>query len=268
MSEDFRDIDDKSIGRFARAVRELREIGPTGLVRAIRANGVNGTLGFVARNIRYLVADKLARQWDRRYCVDTAGSIPLDLLSVVGQNGAQGNECVSTSPKTFDFMMRHLPEDLDGYTFVDIGSGKARTLMLASRYRFKSIVGVEFARELVDISHRNIAAFRADWQRCQDLRVIYADAAEYPFPQAPLAVFFYNPFAEDIFRQVLHNLEGSLKTTPRPCFVLYSSSNAGAIDWARPLLTASPLFKELPTRAMPRFLDAIRVVRYAVFKTV
>lgn len=266
MSPDIPSIEDKAIGRFGRAVRELRQMGLSGLVRAIRENGVGGTVDFVTRNIRYLIADRLARRWDLRHRVDTAGSVPLDALSVAGPNRAQGNECICTSPKTFDFMMRHLPENMDTYAFIDIGSGKSRTLLLASRHSFSRIVGVEFAKELVDISQRNIAAFRADWQRCRNLQMIHADAAEYSFPNAPLVVFFYNPFAQDVFRRVLRNLEESLKAHPRPCFVLYSSSNSDSIDWARPILKASPLFEELPTGQMPRFLDAIRVVRYAIFK--
>ncbi len=39
-------------------------------------------------------------------------------------------------------MMKHLPQDLSRYAFIDIGAGKSRTLLLASCYGFEKVTGV------------------------------------------------------------------------------------------------------------------------------
>jgi hypothetical protein len=265
---DFSDsgIQDLSTGRALRAFRTVRQIGLSRTVALARQQGLRGSINFVARNIRHIIAHRHARRWDRRHGVDTAGSIQLHSLTVTGPHRQFGNECVCSSPKAFDFMMQSLPRTLAGYTFVDFGAGKSRTLLLASRYGFSKIVGVEFAKELVACSRRNIATFKGKWQRCHDLQIVEADAAQYALPAGPLVIFFYNPFAREIFEIVLANIVSSLKAKKRDCYVIYGSSSHDAIDWAKPAILKTGLFDELPTRPMPFFFDAVRGVRYAVFR--
>lgn len=259
-------LEDRSFGRLGRAWSHIRQYGLLEPIRLVHRHGLGASLGFVQRNIRHMLADRLARKWDRRHGVDTAGSIQIGALNVAGPHRAKGNEAVCTSPKTFDFIMTSLPRDLRGHAFIDIGSGKSRTLLLASRYPFAQIIGVEFARELVDIARSNIERFRDPSQKCRALSVVEADAAAYDFPEAPLVVYFYNPFSKDVFDIVLKNLVSSLERRPRDCFVVYGSSSHRAIDWARPAIRETGIFRELSAPAMPGFLDAIRTIDYAVFQ--
>jgi hypothetical protein len=259
-------LSDRSAGRLGRAIQFVRQQGILEPLRLVRRHGVVESGRFILRNVRYLFADRLARRWDRINGVDTAGSIRLDFLDVVGPNRSKGNECVCTSPKSFDFIMRSLPTDLGAYTFIDIGSGKSRTLLLASHYPFGAIIGVEFARELAAIAQRNLDKYRNPQQKCRTISVIEADAAAYEFPETPLVVYFYNPFSKDVFDIVLRNLATSLGQSPRDCFVIYGSSSHNAIDWAKPAIRTCGLFEELATPPMPLFLDAVRTIDYAVFK--
>ena len=259
-------VEDRSSGRLGRAWALVRRKGLLEPVRLIRRHGVGASVGFVMRNLRHMLADHLARKWDRRHGVDTAGSIQLDALDVVGPHRAKGNEAVCTSPRSFDFIMKSLPHDLQNHTFIDIGSGKSRTLLLASRYPFQSIIGVELARELVEIARGNIASFRDPSQKCRALSVVQADAAAYVFPEGPLVVYFYNPFSSDVFEIVLKNLVSSLERHPRDCFIVYGSSSHRAIDWARPAIRDTGVFTELAVPPMPGFLDAVRTIDYAVFR--
>ena len=261
-------LQDLSAGRVRRALRAVRELGLANIVALARQHGLRGSCAFATNNVRHIIAHRLALDWDRRHGVDTAGSIQLDTLSVVGPNQQHGNECVCTSPNSFDFMMRSLPRSLSGYTFVDIGAGKSRTLLLASRYDFAKIVGVEFASELVECSKRNIARFTTDGQRCRDLSIVEADAAQFAFPDTPLVIFFYNPFTRDVFDAVLGNIVASLQAKPRDCTILYGSSSHNAIDWAKPAILASGRFAEVPADAMPFYFDAVRTIRFAVFRAV
>jgi predicted RNA methylase len=262
-SEGMRDL---SAGRFSRAIRTAREMGFAGIAALAREHGLRRTLAFAAHNLRHVIAHRIALRWDRTHNVDTAGSIQLASLSVVGPNRDFGNECVGTSPRSFDVMMQSLPRDLKPYTFVDVGAGKSRTLLLASHYGFARALGVEFAKELVACSRRNIARFCSDRQTCRDLEVVEADATQFVFPATPLVIYFYNPFTVEVFDAVLHNIVISLKAAKRDCYIVYASSSHNAIEWARPAILASGVFEEIPAAPMPLFFDAVRTLRFAVFR--
>ncbi len=259
-------LQDFSAGRMRRAIRAAGQMGLLELVTLIRRQGARRSLEFVAQNLRHVIAHRLALRWDREHHVDTAGSIQLHSLTIDSPHRDFGNEAVCTSPQSFDFMMQSLPRDLSAFTFIDIGSGMSRTLLLASRYNFAKIVGVEFAKELVDCAKRNIASFRCERQRCRNLRVIEADAAQFEIPDTPLVLFFYNPFAQQVFDIVLGNIVVRLRAHKRDCYIIYGSSSHNAIGWAKPAILATGLFEEIPTTPMPLFFDAVRSVSHAVFR--
>jgi predicted RNA methylase len=259
-------MQDLSAGRIRRAIRTVRQMGVLGTVALARQHGLRKSLEFAAHNVRHVIAHRIALRWDRAHDVDTAGSIQLNSLSVVGPNRDFGNECVCTSPRSFDVMMTYLPRDLTGYTFVDVGSGKSRTLLLASCYGFAKALGVEFAKELVACSRDNIARFRSDRQKCRDLEIVEADATEFVFPETPLVIYFYNPFTAEVFDAVLNNIVASLAAAKRRCYIVYASSSHDAIDWARPAILGCGFFNEIPAAPMPLFFDAVRTIRFAVFR--
>ncbi len=259
-------MQDLSAGRIRRAVRTVRQMGLLQIIALIRQHGARKSLAFAGHNIRHMIAHRLALRWDRDHGVDTAGSIQLHALTVTGPNRDFGNESVCTSPQSFDFMMQSLPRNLARYTFVDIGAGKSRTLLLASRYNFAKIVGVEFAKELAACARRNIASFHCERQSCRDLTVVEADATQFDFPDTPLVLFFYNPFSQNVFDAVLKNIVASLRTHKRDCYIVYGSSSHNAIGWAKPAILAGGLFVEVPAAPMPLFFDAVRTINYAVFR--
>ena len=107
------------------------------------------------------------------------------------------------------------------FTLLDLGSGKGRTLLMASDYPFRRIVGVELLPALDRIAQENLRDYRNDSQQCFALQSICADATTFPFPGEPLVVYLFNPFGESALRRVLTNLERSLQAEPRPVYVLY-----------------------------------------------
>ncbi len=48
---------------------------------------------------------------------------------------------------------------LQDFTFIDLGSGKGRVLLMASEYPFQKIIGVEFMPELHRAAQKNIAGY-------------------------------------------------------------------------------------------------------------
>ena len=125
-----------------------------------------------------------------------------------------------TPPARFLAMMEALPVSIDGATFVDVGAGKGRVLILAARYPFARVVGLEQDARLVAIAKRNLRQ-PDDHRLTADLSVLQADATDAAWPLGPLVVFLYNPFAAEPMRALLEGLEASLQAHPRPCVVGY-----------------------------------------------
>ncbi len=111
--------------------------------------------------------------------------------------------------------------DFRDYVFVDLGSGKGRTLLMASNYPFRRIIGVELLPALHQAALDNLKRYRGESQKCFALEPICGDATEFVFPVDRLLIYLFNPFPESGLRQTMENLEKSLTRHPRSVCVLY-----------------------------------------------
>ena len=172
--------------------------------------------------------------FDQQYGVDTSGLIWGEDLPSGGANDRWSTAYYGIAPSIFHASMARLPADLSGYTFVDIGSGKGRAVMLATHYRLKEIYGVELAPELHAIAEANLRIFGAASTIHPPVHLRCMDAAEFKLPESPLVLFFYHPFCKPVLKRVLRNLEASLRACPRQVFVLYINTELrDVLDRAR-----------------------------------
>jgi SAM-dependent methyltransferase len=126
-----------------------------------------------------------------------------------------------TEPDLFREMMASLPIEFNAFTFVDLGSGKGRTLLMASEYPFRKIVGVELLPELNQVALENLASYSSESQKCKTLEAICGDAADFPFPVEPLVLYLFNPLPESGLKRAIARLDQSLSDHPRTVYVLY-----------------------------------------------
>ena len=96
---------------------------------------------------------------------------------------------------------------VSGKVVVDFGSGKGRILIMAMKYGAKKVIGVEFAKELVDISTKNINRYIERNKIKSDYEIIWDDATNYVLSHEESVFFFYNPFDETIMQKVLDKIE-------------------------------------------------------------
>ena len=87
---------------------------------------------------------------------------------------------------------------IDEFTFVDLGAGMGRAMLLASEYPFRSVVGVELNPTLARIARKNAALWRPAGCALAPMRVVCRDAVEFEFPEGPCVAFLFNPFNADI----------------------------------------------------------------------
>jgi SAM-dependent methyltransferase len=128
-----------------------------------------------------------------------------------------------------DALAQHANINFSDFTFIDLGSGKGRTLLMASDYPFRRIVGVELLPTLNEIAQQNLAQYRSESQKCFAMESICTDATTFILPNGALVIFLFNPFPESGLRSALANLENSLDAHPRPTYVVYHNPQQEAV---------------------------------------
>ena len=164
--------------------------------------------------------------FDERFGVETSGLI-YDLPSG-HHNDVHNNGYFGVAPSVFHGVLLALRGaftlDFERFTFVDIGSGKGRALLLASDYPFREVAGIEISPELDRIARANIARYaslaRNGIER-PPITALLGDAAEFQWPAGPLIVYMWNAFTHPVLEKLFHNLENSLLRAPRDIYLIY-----------------------------------------------
>lgn len=132
-----------------------------------------------------------------------------------------GEQYQPIEPEQFRGMIDALGIDCSAFTFIDLGSGKGRALLLASEYPFRRIIGVEILPELHQIAQENIAKFSSAREKSGLIDLWRGDARDFAFPPEPTLLYLFNPFFEPVLEKVLLNLEASVQQHPREVLLLY-----------------------------------------------
>src|SRR5205085_4771864 len=160
-----------------------------------------------------------------------------------------------TEPAAFCEMLEALQNsaklDFTEFVFMDLGSGKGRTLMMASDYPFRRIIGVELLPSLNQIANENLSRYKSASQKCFAVESVCADASRFPLPAAPLILYMFNPFPEAPLRRVLSHITEGLNGNRRPAYVLYHNPEQDHV------LAENPYFTTL-----------LRMPQYSIFRCV
>lgn len=91
-------------------------------------------------------------------------------------------------------------------TFVDVGAGMGRVVLLAARRPFHAVVGVELSPALAEIARDNLASADDPRRVARSVRIVRADAARWTLPRGDLVVYLYNPFRAPVLSALLTRL--------------------------------------------------------------
>ena len=160
--------------------------------------------------------------WDLIHGVDTCGEIPLASLDFQSKNKATGTEYQSHHPLIIRRGLKTLSISHEDYTFIDIGCGKGRTLLIASEFPFRRVLGLEFAPPLAEIAKRNARSYRSSHRRFSTIEVITGDALDYELAPEPHVLYLYNPFAPSILDQIMQRVEDWFRQSPQELVVMFS----------------------------------------------
>jgi SAM-dependent methyltransferase len=162
-----------------------------------------------------------ANAWDRRHPFDvehgteTSGYIPTAGLSLRENGPARSHSAPygGSQPSVLRAALVSLPP-LDTFTFVDLGCGKGRPLLVASEFPFREIIGVELSAPLAAIAQRNAAMFARQHSGRPPIHVAAGDASTFPMPAGNVVLFLYNPFSDELIAKVVKSVEAALATRP------------------------------------------------------
>ena len=159
--------------------------------------------------------------FDLQHGTDTSGCLPSAVLAPTSLSALYITGYIGIGPSALTQAIAALPIQHQDFTFVDLGCGKGRALLVASEFPFRHLLGVELAPELCRTAQANIAT-RPEW--AARISVVEHDAATIALPGGPLVIFMFHPFFASILRRVLANLERQLRRAPRETWLLYANN--------------------------------------------
>ena len=191
------------------------------------------------------VKDGLIRHpFDLQFGVRTSGLVAGRHLKAGHRHDRHLTAYYAIAPSVFQNILvrwRRCPAmaPLDAYTFLDLGAGMGRALLLAAEHPFRAVVGVELHPTLARIARRNLALWRATGRSRVPTRVHCRDAADFPLPDGPCLVFLFNPFEAPVLRRLLRKWKQRAGKRAGPVDILYVN------DEQRNLLACEPGFERL-----------------------
>lgn len=159
------------------------------------------------RFLRQHSATLRGRWFDWRQRVETGGHVAVaDLTDIDHRLARHAVHYEATSIPKFERALSILGSRVNGFSFIDLGSGKGRVLMLAAQRQFCRVIGVELSPGLHAAALANIAAFGARNREAAPIECICADASAHELPAGDLVVFLYNPFDATLLARVRDRL--------------------------------------------------------------
>jgi len=183
--------------------------------------------------------------FDKRYGLDTSGYVSKRDLVTGHPHDAYLTGYSAVAPSVFRIMCRRWIDTLaargrvQAFSFVDVGAGKGRALLLASELPFRKVIGVELSKELAHIAAWNIARWKRERRVRTTMRVIHQDILDFRWPRTPLLVYLYNPFEREMIELLIERLRWAANAGSRCVDVLYLNPVFGH------LFTRSGSFREL-----------------------
>jgi len=198
-------------------------------VSHVRTKGFRSSAALVGKNLIWPYCAWLIRhriraheEFDLKHGLDTQTPILIRDLKTTAPAARYANPYEGAAIPLVHRILRRLRIDLRRFTFVDLGSGKGRVLLIAAQYPFKSVAGVEFSDTLHEVAQTNITKFVAQGSAKTRPISINMDASEFDFSRfGDKVVFCNNPFRADLALQVLNNLQQAVDQNRSEVILIY-----------------------------------------------
>lgn len=202
--------------KFIKVGSDLRKF-----VNIVHREGISHGIRIVKATLFYRLCAWEGRRFDVAYHVETAQPTHLENLST-SSDDVIGYPYVGTSPWVLRTAIDLLPKRLDQFVFVDIGCGKGRVVLVAAERKFKRVVGIDIAEELLDVARKNVKHFQEHCANTTQIEIIKSDATKFAWPPENLVLQYFAAPSNDrgVLNMVLQNAYQSYSENPREMYLI------------------------------------------------
>lgn len=156
--------------------------------------------------------------FDQAHGVDTSGLVPAKHLTTGHAHDEHVTAYYGVAPSILRALIAHWretvpPHPISSYTFLDIGCGKGRALLVASELPFRGVVGIELNPNLAAVARANVEAWKGSHAAdstaplLAPTEILEQDALELTLPATPTLIFLFHPFEAPLLRKLLRRIE-------------------------------------------------------------
>jgi hypothetical protein len=186
--------------------------------------------------------------FDLAHNLDTSGLVPAGHLLTGHPNDAFVTAYYGVAPSILRTLINHWretipPHPIHSYTFLDIGAGKGRAMLVASELPFRKIIGIELNPAMADIAERNLSLWReahaADPTAppLAPIQLYEQDALTFDFPRTPTLAFLFHPFEAPVLKLLLRRIEAQFARRRNTLDILYVNAECRAVLDQHPAFT-------------------------------
>jgi SAM-dependent methyltransferase len=188
--------------------------------------------------------------FDQVHGTDTSGLVPARDLVTGHPNDEHVTAYYGVAPSILRSLVHRWretspPQHITDYTFLDLGAGKGRAVLLASEFAFREVIGVELNPAMTVIAEANVALWRSAHvtdptaSAIAPISIVQDDALNLPLPAVPTLIFLFHPFEDPVLKMLLRRIEAAFVGHPGELDILYVNAEHGAV------LNRHPAFKLL-----------------------
>lgn len=186
--------------------------------------------------------------FDQIHGVETSGLVPAANLVTGHANDEHVTAYYGVAPsilRTLIDLWRETPppEPIYRYSFIDIGAGKGRAMLVASELPFHQVIGIELNPAMATIARQNLDRWQqahatdSTAPRLAPIQLQEQDALSFDFPSTPTLVFLFHPFEAPVLKQLLRRIETQFAKRSGTLDILYVNAECRTVLDKHPAFT-------------------------------
>jgi SAM-dependent methyltransferase len=155
------------------------------------------------------VGDGFTRHpFDEEFGVRTSGLVAGRHLKSGHRHDRHATAYFGVAPSVFRALVKRWQRSrpaaaMEEFSFLDVGAGMGRAVLLAAELPFRQVLGVELNPTLARIARKNLTVWRALRRTRAPMSIVCGDAVEFRLPAGPCLAFLFNPFGAPVMRRLL-----------------------------------------------------------------